>query len=141
VWLAAVVADHQGQRSLVAELQADPAAMFNPEWLATGRDIDAVAATYFLFHDADFAMLREALTTVALSDLTALYAEVPKLDPAARPSTYLLPTGDRTLRPEWMARVARERLGVEPVELAGGHNNYVAHAEQVAEAIDLAVRE
>ena len=140
VWLAAVVGDHRGQRSLMTELQADPPAVFNPEWLATGRGIDDVAATYFLFHDADWTTLREVLGTVSLCDLSALYAEVPTTDPAARPSTYLLPTGDRTLRPTWMAAAARERLGVEPVELPGGHNNFVAHAERVAQEIDRAAR-
>jgi hypothetical protein len=39
-----------------------------------------------------------------------------------------------------MAEIARERLGVEPVELPGGHNNHVAHAELVADEIDRATK-
>jgi hypothetical protein len=37
-----------------------------------------------------------ALGTVVRCDLSAIYAEVPAIDPAARPSTYLLPVDDRT---------------------------------------------
>lgn len=62
------------------------------------------------------------------------------MDPAAVASTYLLPTGDRAMRPEWMHRMARERLGIEPVELAGGHNLYGAVPEAVAEVIDADVK-
>jgi hypothetical protein len=53
------------------------------------------------------------MPTVARCDLA-------DVDPTTLPSTYLLPRDDRTLLPSWLARVARERLGVEPVELAGG---------------------
>ena len=51
----------------------------------------------------------------------------PPIDPAARASTYLLPVGDRTMPREAMTHMARERLRVGPIELLGGHNNYVAH--------------
>src|SRR5262245_58727582 len=103
VWLAAVVGDHRGGRSFRAELQADPGAVVNPEWVGADPATDPVLAAYFLFHDADLATLRAALPTVVRRDLTALYAEVPPVDPAARPSTYLLPRDDRTLLPAWMA--------------------------------------
>jgi hypothetical protein len=138
VWSAAVVPDHRGGRSFRTELRADPTAVVNPEWIGADPAADPVLATYFLFHDADLATLRAALPTVVRGDLAALYDEVPAVDPAARPSTYLLPVDDRTLLPAWMAAVARERLGVEPVELPGGHNNHVAHAGAVAEALDRA---
>jgi hypothetical protein len=49
------------------------------------------------------------MPTVARCDLA-------DVDPTTLPSTYLLPRDDRTLLPGWLARVARERLGVEPVE-------------------------
>jgi hypothetical protein len=93
---------------------------------------DPVLATYFLFHDADLATLRQALPTVARCDLTAIYAETPPADPAARPSTYLLAVGDRVLTRAAMLHMARERLGVDPVEVPGGHNTYVAHPQEIA---------
>lgn len=90
VWLAAAVADYTGGRSLLDEIRADPTAVFNEEWIGVDPSNDPVLATYFLFHDADLATLRQALPTVTHCNLTAIYAETPLLDPAARPSIYLL---------------------------------------------------
>jgi hypothetical protein len=139
VWLAAAVADYAGGRGFRLELRADPPAVVNPDWIGVDPTADHERAAFFLFHDADPDQLREALGTLAICDLDAVYDEVPTVDPAALPSTYLLPTGDRTLRPAWMARVARERLGVEPVEVPGAsHNFYVAIPDRTAELIDAA---
>ncbi|GLZ50353.1 hypothetical protein Acsp06_65380 [Actinomycetospora sp. NBRC 106375] len=135
VWLAAAVADHAGGRSFADEVAADPLAVLTPEWAGLDPTTDPVLATYFLFHDADLATLRAALSTVTACDLSTVYREVPVIDPAARPSTYLLPTGDRALRTQWMTHVARERLHVEPTPLEGGHNLYTARPEPVADAI------
>lgn len=135
VWMAAAVADYARRRSLITEISADPTTVLQPEWVGIDPTADPVLATYFLFHDADLATLRQALPTVSLCDLSEIYAETPPLDPAVRPSTYLQPTGDRTLTQTGMSRNARERLHVDPVEVPGGHNNYVAHPEPIADAI------
>ena len=140
VWLAAAVADYAGHRSLLNELRVDPTAMFHPEWIGVDPSTDPVLATYFLFHDADLPTLQVALPTVASCDLSAVYAETPVEDPARLPSTYLLPEDDRTLTRSAMERMARERLGVEPVVVPGGHNCYFAHPHDVAEAINVAAR-
>jgi hypothetical protein len=138
VWMAAVVADYAGGRSLLSEVRADPGALFHDERLGIDPTTDRALATYFLFHDADLATLQDALRTVAACDLSAIYAELPPVDPVTRPATYLLPVGDRALTNEGMRRMARERLEVEPVEVPGGHNNYVAHPGPVADAIEQA---
>ncbi|MGB9226919.1 hypothetical protein [Mycobacterium sp.] len=39
-----------------------------------------------------------------------------------------------------MINMARERLCVDPVEVPGGHNTYVAHSPEVAEVIDQATQ-
>ncbi|WP_020500134.1 alpha/beta fold hydrolase [Sciscionella marina] len=138
VWLAAMVADYVGRQSLLEELRSDHSAVFNSEWIGADPTSDPVLATYFLFHDCDLAGLRAALATVRGCDLRGAYTEVAPHDPRAVPSTYLLPTADRTLRPEYMRHMARRRLGVEPVELPGGHNLYCANPYTVAQAIDAA---
>lgn len=141
VWLAAVVADYAGSRSLLTEITADPTALFQPEWVGIDPTADPVLATYFLFHDADLATLRAALATVAFCDLSGVYGETPTEDPARVPSTYLLPAHDRTLFRTSMERFARERLGVEPVVVEGGHNCYFAHPDRVAAVIIEATRQ
>jgi hypothetical protein len=97
-------------------------------------------ATYFLFHDASLATLQQALPTLSRCDLSAVYAETPRTDPAARASTYLLPTGDRALTRAGMQHMARERLHIEPLEVPVGHNSYVAHPDEIADAIDHAAQ-
>jgi pimeloyl-ACP methyl ester carboxylesterase len=47
-------------------------------------------------------------------------------------STYVLGRDDACIRPEWSRRAARERLGVEPVELAGGHSPFLARPDALA---------
>ena len=136
VWLAAFVADHAGGRSLLDEVRDDPSALFHDGWVGADPTTDPVLATCFLFHDADLPTLRWALSTVAPCDLSGVYAERPRLDPGARPSTYLLPVDDRTLTAAAMGRMARERLRVEPAEVPGGHNCFVAHPAAVADAVD-----
>lgn len=145
IWLAAAIPDYQGGRSLITELRADPEAVFNSEWLGIDPTRDPAMAVYFLFHDTvdhtDLAALRHGLATLAATDLSGVYAETPTEDPARLRSTYLLPRGDRTLRPDWMVRAARDRLGVDPIELDGGHNLYTASPEHVADAIATALNE
>jgi pimeloyl-ACP methyl ester carboxylesterase len=47
---------------------------------------------------------------------------------------------DRTISPPWSRRIARERLGVEPVELAGGHCPHVSRPGTLAEVLDRGAR-
>jgi pimeloyl-ACP methyl ester carboxylesterase len=41
-------------------------------------------------------------------------------------------SNDRAVSPDWSRRVARERLGVEPVEIPTGHFPMITHAELLA---------
>jgi pimeloyl-ACP methyl ester carboxylesterase len=41
-------------------------------------------------------------------------------------------TADRLVSPDWSRRVARERLGVEPVEIPTGHFPMITHPELLA---------
>ncbi|MBM6623035.1 alpha/beta hydrolase [Micrococcaceae bacterium RIT802] len=138
VWFAAAVGDYAGGRSLLAEIQADPTAVLHAEWIGVDPSSDPVLATYFLFHDADLATLRQAMPTVSSCDLSAIYAEVPTEDPARLPSTYVLPIEDRTLQGHWMASVAQDRLRGELIRVHGSHNFYVADPEQAADIISAA---
>jgi pimeloyl-ACP methyl ester carboxylesterase len=135
VWLAAMV---PGPTSLQDEIRADVAAMFNPEWssLQEPPTADPVVAAYFLFHDCDLATTRQALTTLRLFHPVAVYQEVHALPDL--PSTYVLPREDRTLRADWMRRAARDRLGVTPVEVDGGHCPHTSRPRAVADVLSRA---
>jgi pimeloyl-ACP methyl ester carboxylesterase len=45
-------------------------------------------------------------------------------------------TSDRIVEPAWSARVARERLGVEPSMFESGHSPMLSHPEQLAAVLD-----
>jgi len=47
----------------------------------------------------------------------------------------IIGTEDRLVNPDWSRRVARERLGVEPVELPTGHFPMITHPELLAERL------
>ncbi|HEY6745502.1 MAG TPA: alpha/beta hydrolase [Mycobacteriales bacterium] len=133
-WLAAVLPDPG--RSVLDEIRADDG-MFHTEWRTWTAGLDEAPAesAYFLFHDCDLETLRWALSTMRLWSPRTVFAETAATE-SLPPSTYVLPTEDRTLTPAWMRRAARERLGTEPVEVPGGHCPHVSRPEQVAAILD-----
>jgi pimeloyl-ACP methyl ester carboxylesterase len=52
------------------------------------------------------------------------------------PAVSIVCSEDTGVNPRWMRRVARERLGVEPVELATGHFPMISAPDALAEALD-----
>ena len=57
-----------------------------------------------------------------------------------RPSTAVVPNKDHTLRPAYLAEVARARLGTDPVELDTGHCPRGPHPDQVADLLQPLLR-
>jgi pimeloyl-ACP methyl ester carboxylesterase len=51
------------------------------------------------------------------------------------PSTYVLARQDVVINPAWSRRAARERLGVDPIELEGGHSLPLSRPAELAEAL------
>jgi pimeloyl-ACP methyl ester carboxylesterase len=49
-------------------------------------------------------------------------------------------TDDEFFRPEWEQFVARELLGVEPIEIPGGHFPMIEDPDGLAEVLDSLVR-
>jgi pimeloyl-ACP methyl ester carboxylesterase len=54
---------------------------------------------------------------------------------------YVVCARDAAIRPDWQRRVARERLGVEPVELDAGHSPMLTHPSELAALLDLETRD
>lgn len=51
------------------------------------------------------------------------------------PTTFLLCMDDRFFPPDWMRGVVRDRLGIEPVEVPGGHCAFLSQPKPLAAAI------
>jgi hypothetical protein len=42
---------------------------------------------------------------------------------------------DRVVNPTWSRRIARDRLGVEPIDLPGGHSPFLARPAALADVL------
>lgn len=141
VWLAAYVPDFRGHTSAASDVDLNRQSMYVPEFLqltATPFEEPAVAEE-FMFHDCDEAVRSWALTTLRPWQPAMVVQERPPLKPET-PSTYIVPTGDRILRPEWMAKVAYRRLGVSAIDIDAGHHPNVSRPGEVAAHIAEAAR-
>jgi pimeloyl-ACP methyl ester carboxylesterase len=136
VWLAGYVPDLIGGQSMGEEFKAKRDAMFHPDWIGVDPTADPELAVRFLFHDCDPAVRQWALGTLRLFNPgPAVYQHTPgPLSPAITCS-FILPTGDRALRPEWMRAAAQQRLGARPIEVDAGHCPHVSQPETIAEIL------
>jgi alpha/beta hydrolase family protein len=96
---------------------------------------DPAAATRCLYHDCAPEDAARAVSRMRAQ------AAAPRMEPwpaAAIPDverTSILCRDERSVRPEWSRRVAREQLGVEPIELDGGHSPFVSRPAELAEVL------
>ena len=129
VYLAALVPN--GTRSLMDELNDDLTQIFNAEWIGVDPTADHDAARRFLFHDCSPGVAEWALATLRLFVPASVCSEQIQLAPTI-PAMSVVPESDRTLRPEWMIAASRERLGIEPSIVPGGHCPHVSRPREVA---------
>jgi hypothetical protein len=132
VWLAAWVPDPEA--SFFEEIDRHPRAAFHPDWIGKDPIEDDAVAAAFLYHDCDEATLEWALSTRRLFLPLGVYGQRLSLAPEI-PSTYIVAAHDRTIRPGWQRRMARERLGVEPLEIPSGHCPNVSRPDRLAELL------
>ena len=76
------------------------------------------------------------VATAQLRFQRSMWAEVAEFEgwPAVE-TVSITCTEDRVVNPAWSNRMARERLGVEPVELPGGHSPFLARPAVLAEVL------
>jgi pimeloyl-ACP methyl ester carboxylesterase len=138
VYLAALIP--QPGASIRDQLASDPD-MMNPEWIATCRagkdpESDDEVAIEFLFHDCDAEARALGLSTRRRMYAERAMSEVFPLDALPNvPSSYIVCSEDRTITPAWSRRTARERLGIEAVELPGGHCPYLSRPLELAQVL------
>lgn len=81
--------------------------------------------------------------TVALEAVARLrpQASRPELEPWPQrrlpevPSAYVLCTRDAAIPPDFQRVMARDRLGIEPIEFAAGHSPFLSSPEQLADVL------
>src|SRR5262245_61863647 len=121
--------------SIVEQFRADPS-MFNPSWVGQNPRDDRVALDY-VFHDCPPDHLEWAMSTrVYFYAKRALEEACPLTAWPSVRAAYVACADDRTITPAWQYRAARERLGVDPVVLPGGHCPHVSRPEVLADVLE-----
>ena len=114
--------------------------MFNPAWIGKDPTRDHAIAREFLFHDCSPEVAEWAFGTLRLMvPMRVLNEPIPIQAWPTKPSVYIVCRDDRTILPDWSRRKAREMLGVEPLELPGGHCPHVSRPAELAELLNAIV--
>jgi pimeloyl-ACP methyl ester carboxylesterase len=138
VYLAALIP--KPGASIREQLAAEPD-MLNAGWLAefrAGNDpsTNDEVAIKFLFHDCPAEAMKLGLQTrMKMYAEGAMTETFPLATLPEVPSSYIVCADDRTITPEWSRRTARERLGVNAIELPGGHCPYLSRPLQLVEVL------
>jgi pimeloyl-ACP methyl ester carboxylesterase len=100
------------------------------------------AAMEILYHDCEPARARAAAARLRRQARTPHDEPCPVERLRDVPTSSVLMREDRMIRPPWSRVASRQQLGVEPIELAGGHSPMLADPEQLADVlIALALQE
>lgn len=120
--------------SFLERLQSEPE-MINPAWVGKDPREEAVA-NEFLFHDCPPERLAWAHATLRLLIARRVATEhYPLEEWPAVPVSYIVCSDDRTINPVWSRKIARDELGVEPMEIPGGHCPYVSRPDVLADIL------
>jgi pimeloyl-ACP methyl ester carboxylesterase len=87
---------------------------------------DPADAARELQYPAEAAALAEKLRPQAPIDASV---------PVTGPRAYVVCARDEAIRADWQRRVARDLLGVEPVELDAGHSPMLTHPRELADIL------
>ena len=113
------------------------------EWWANTGHAEAVAAQQLPDDSPETMFLHDVPAEVLASlepprDQTSTLFEEPWPLPAwpAVPTRFILCRDDRFFPAVWLRGVVEERLGIEPIEIAGGHCAFLSQPRELARAID-----
>jgi pimeloyl-ACP methyl ester carboxylesterase len=109
------------------------------EWTDLGNDVWLVGpntATEMFFPDAAPVDAAWAASKLRPQSYRPMNEVTPLTTWPDVPSAYIVCRDDRAVNPDWGRRAARERLGVEPVEIDGGHSPFITRPLELAALID-----
>lgn len=148
------VAARRPLRALVylAALVPEPGVSFGEQLSASqeqillfegGREVDAEGRSHWPDPDATVRIMYSDLSPEDgrwAAERLRPQAQKSQTQPSPAPPAGLrlgsiIGANDRLVSPPWSRRVARERLGVEPVELPSGHFPMITHPELLADAL------
>jgi pimeloyl-ACP methyl ester carboxylesterase len=130
-------------RSLDDVLASEAAEMFDSTYADLPRirhadgsaSLDPEAAKTVYFHDCTDEVAEWAVTRLRRQVWTTGRDRSPLEEWPDVESQYIVCTADRALRPEWSRRRAHDWLGVEPLELPGGHSPMLSRPADLARVL------
>lgn len=113
----------------------DEPEMFNPA--SVGKDFSDEAVLRELFyHDCQPDVMRWAISQGRSQQSMAYIFEVNPLNSLPKVECkYIVCTDDRILSPQWSRYAARKRLGVDAIELPGGHCPHLSRPAHLASVL------
>jgi pimeloyl-ACP methyl ester carboxylesterase len=123
----------------VADRGVDWRAIDSADWQVDNGDGSfSITPEGFRLHvaqDLDPALLTEAAARLRPQFLTPFTERCPLDSMPSVACRYILCREDHIVSPEWSRRAARERLGVEPIELPGSHSPMASRPRELAEVL------
>ena len=127
--------------SVVDQRQAEPdsegVALATYDYDAEGRLIMSPDfARERLFHDCSAEIAADAVRQLVPQAMTIINERTPVAAwPPTVPVSYVACLEDRQVPIEWARKAARERLGVDPVELPGGHSPFLSRPQLLVQTL------
>jgi pimeloyl-ACP methyl ester carboxylesterase len=109
------------------------------EWTDLGDDVWMVGpntATELFFHDAPPDIAAWATSRLRPQSYLVMNEPSPLAEWPRVASDYVVCRDDRAINPAWGRSAARERLGVDAVELDGGHSPFLTRPAELARVVD-----
>jgi pimeloyl-ACP methyl ester carboxylesterase len=93
------------------------------------------AAIEILYHDCEPSLARATAARLRPQARTPHEEPCPLEHMPNVPKSYILMHEDRMIRPQWSRVAAPQRLGVQPIELSGGHSPMLGDPDQLTEVL------
>lgn len=109
------------------------------EWTDLGDDVWMIGpntATELFYHDTPAAVARWATKRLRPQSYRVLQEVSPLTAWPDVERSSIVCREDRAINPEWVRTAARERLGVDAIELAGGHSPFLSRPSELARVLD-----
>ena len=139
-WIAPIVADlaNADRLVLVAPMIAQPGETTDDMWAATGwrmaEDEDGTIGLFY--HDVEPALAAEAMSKERRQSETAGREPWPLEAWPDVPTHVVIGSEDRFFPADWLRGVVRDRLGIEPDELASGHTPALSRPSELVELLE-----
>jgi pimeloyl-ACP methyl ester carboxylesterase len=116
-----------------------PVELATAEWTDLGDEVWMVGprtATELFFPDAPPDVAAWAASRLRPQCYRVMSEPSPLLAPPAAERSFIVCREDRALNPGWARAAARERLGIEAVEIDGSHSPFLTRPAELADMLD-----